>query len=608
MMQWTNSRVRESYDRIVRETSLTDKGIIKILSNAGIDGLNMDGSTLSRWKIDGLKTYRKFENEILNVFEQILQDSKYSRREKQDEKLKNFFFEKLKGCKAIIKSNLANDFLCKEEDLEKFLVSNPTLIFSLINHEYEYICDNGQNVPFVSKIHRFDASQQSETNTKIEISKTSKGFFLGHSLSPHSESICLLYELGRFKRISDLFGVKHNIYITDVGWAEFNKSVIEILKGSEDKKSNLSQCIFYREKLYSKLNIGYSKVKSQNQYEINNTFIDVKEQSVEYSKVSSFIEKSIKPNQKDEKDEKDILTFLKLLSSSDSFPTVVSKELTLLKYSIFRERKALSVIQTVLEHFKSLDYATFFYTLQQRFAQHQFCDGVKIAVESEQTFDDAFVKMEKVDENFEYNFSAIYYKHYYFKKENNELLNILPYTFPSGRLWYNAKKNTRDNIMESILIAENNTILLWDHTSELKQNKIRRLISEMDSWELAIQMSDLFSFCNYFFCEKDITFWGGLFNILDKIDGGECSASWKAYRSNVKILDDFCEKFTTLWYNDTSLPYFFYPFIYIEYYGFSQNKPDVSMLNSIRTIFSDLIIYILKNLHEQQEQNEWSIK
>lgn len=507
----------------------------------------------------------------------------------------------------------------RKDELKQFLVSNPVLIFDLINKKWKPLEEkakknkNVSEVYFYSseigigiesdyqKLHKTDnEGTQSNTTAFSSAKKESKKYiFTGHALSPHSDSICLLYDLGRLKRISDVFSSDSLIYLTAPSWAKCNRTAIDLIKNENNRKEVLMDCLIYREKLYNKLKIIVDTTEDHditvktNQNIINN--VTIHNLAKEYAEYSNLFYKM--PLEEDRIHEHLVEILTKLYYHG--YNIKVPAELKTLNYSITGDKRHIFVILSILRHFNILDEDTFYYTFLQRFKQQQFPDSIKLAVESEEKFDSAFIQLDKVEGFTSTRFSAVYYKHYYFKKGLDNLpLNVIPYTFPSGSVWTNSGKNI-DKAIE-------NVILLWDFKEERKQ-KITKLINEIELDQLAIQMSDLFSFCNYFFDEE---FWTGRTDIyghnipglnkyLKELDP-YCDIAWANYRKNPSLINKFSEYFLTMWTVDIDLPYYFYPFLHVRI-----ATGDPVFESKVRATYSDIIIHTLTHLNKQMSLSEW---
>lgn len=474
-----------------------------------------------------------FEYEILNAIKLCLlqiQDYRevnpsyvFTMSKECPTKFRDLFYKLLKknvGKKLNISEPLkfladtASEYFVEIDEFLQFLVSNPVIIFSYIDKEYLLIKDDNKEKHYVSKLYHFSSNKDIDLfkessedfddfyNESHSIDfKKSEGLILGHGLSPVSETICLLFELGRFKRIASIYELKKSkIFLTGPGWASYNRSAKELIPDEKKRKSILQKSHAFREKLYDNLKIPHNTLEDYNLNAIPkhdniniNTINKVAEEYEEYTLFLKSIDQNISSNDYaiNKKAILDIIETLSKPSSREILKDKIPTELKLLSFSIFEDIKNLFIIHTIVKHFGSWDKDTFYYTLLQRYHQLSFNGWIKIAIESEKLFDASFTKLGKVDGIGETNLGALYHKHYFFKKGKDGMpLNVIPYTFPSGRVWNRNRNKLKDTI--------NDVILLWDF-EESRAPKLIQIISQIDLRQLAIQMSDLFSFCYYFF-------------------------------------------------------------------------------------------------------------
>lgn len=634
-----------SYIKKIISNEQNDYNDFKFPGDISVFRKFLNDQTNESWKKKDIVWLTYFES-IINKIpeyikeEMVITENKISKKNKTI--LKDYFFQSIKtklqnkifssSPQDFFKEN-ARKFRLSEDELNGHLIANPSVLFSLVSTDENQRKSEKDNVSKVYNFNtRIDTNLFSEKNENFDdyynggknniedvksfFSNTdiTKGILLGHALSPYSESICLLYELGRFKRIAETHSpesfLKHKIFLTDVNWAMKNRSAVELFE-EEIRREKLTNSLSYRQKLYNILNIDVD-LSGAGDTRVNNKTIsnsDIKKYAEEFSEYSNLIKSSIDNSQNNNES---LLAFIENLSKDEykqSFTKNLPKELKLLSYSIVEDKKNLFVIYTILKHFDSLDKETFHYTLLQRYKQQSYNGWLKIAVESEKKFDASFIKLDKFDGVSESNIGGMYFKHYYFTLGNDRKpLSVIPYTFPSGKLWKHAKSNCNLDYKEAINEAKKNAILLWDFENDRKI-KIKKIINEIDLNQLAIQMCDLFSFCNYFF-KDDETFWEGSYdsggqevaglnfylNLMDQ----ESEQSWKKYRIDKNKLNQFSNFFLTIWYSELDLPYFFYPFLHIQDAKRDKEKEDI-----IRSTYSEIIIYILEQLNKKMRQQEW---
>ncbi|HRF75740.1 MAG TPA: hypothetical protein PLB46_04155, partial [Chitinophagales bacterium] len=391
-------------------------------------------------------------------------------------------------------------------DVGEFLTAFPTTIWAIIDKEsydQDYVSDlilnssDSASIQSVKKMSTFEPNQ----------------IILGHALSPVSDSIFLLMELGRYLRICHTLNKSPRIYLTDTSWAKYNYSVIEYFSDDPEKaKTHLNANFRFRKKLYGMLGIeceiqdpsnflssGEEIKQLEKTIDSYNTFgnllfnsISNGERGVENKKrVLDFIDKSLdkKIDERPEDEYNNELTFLKL------YPAIPLEVID----------KMFFITKTVLKNYKDINEHTLKYAFYQRFAQRKYSGCLKVGVRSETKFDQSFARMDKYENehaksNVNNKLYGVYLDHYFFSRlENNQPIDIIPYTFPSGRF---------SSAFPKIEDAINNAILLWDFIDEDRKSKVKRLIDNLELAQLAIQFSDLLSFTFYFF-KTNVTYWVG---------------------------------------------------------------------------------------------------
>ena len=497
-----------------------------------------------------------------------------------------------------------------ELDVSPFLTSFPIALMSIINkdnykdywiRDLEVYQTNIRNASFSREIgSHLQNDEIQEPSEKKERQKV----YLGHALSAMSDNICLFYELGRYCRFCEVFDLIPNIYIIDIKWAKNNHSVVNLMKEGFDIDENLFECLSYRRKLYSTLGINCSERGFNNMgMELDNRKVDeafIEKLSLDYYEASQkLLENSGISSPLNAKSKEKILAIIEDLENKDWVdmpPRIKNDEkLKFLQYIFFEKasKKFLIVLKAVLKTYGRLDLETFRYTFLQRFIQHGYNDYLKLGVESEERLDKMFNIMDRTEDyKSSYSHKAIYFEHYHFAvNAKNEKLDVIPYYFPSGA---HAKEFTDTN--EAI----NNAILIFDFNSEERKNKVRNIINKLELNQLSIQMSDFFSFINYFFKGDD--FWDWFLNDFVSNFSLELVDSWREYREDSKeTLKSFINKLDSPFYNREPIPYYFYPYL------FSLETKEIDH-SKLRNFYSELIIQILERVEKKMVISEWNNK
>jgi hypothetical protein len=471
-------------------------------------------------------------------------------------------------------------------DIIQFIISNPTILFSWFDERFEYSYDK-EKINLVSPFFVWDSSKNNKAKSyhngkrPKKVQFKDKELLLGHSLSIIEDSICLLYDLGRAKRMEGLFDSKLNIYLTAADWATFNRSANIFYPIKEERDEHLEICLKKRVRLYEELRIHYDifhnygndeKYKRVKNNQLLKKAFELKDKSIDYGYVDNMNNKGIE----------------------DLISTLHEK----LRNNEEKNKSDLYIIYSTLKHFHALDFHTIVYTLIQRNTEEHYYKKslkyIKLAVESEFKFDNSFCKMDYYEGKRDNKNCVIYYKHYYFVNEYNEVSknpipqNVIPYTTTAGRVGLGLK---------DIEEVKEKVILLSDFKNK---DKISSIVEKMDLKQIAIQMSDLFSFCNYFF-SKDSVFWRLLFERLNKFDGGDCATSWDNYSKKKEGFMKYI--FTPIFDTLDYIPYYFYPFIYEIYINKAKSDDRPYEERLFRALFADVVAIVLDNVDKKMNYN-----
>lgn len=555
-------------------TKLKEKGITRI----------GDPASLSRF-MNGEYLQPKYYNDVIEAIKDILieepnTDNTNLYKSYYFPVLKNSLKTKLSGnCPLKFYSDLLN---ISESDVISFLSANPIVLFSNIHSGFgKYSCSKfvEYNSDDAELVALNDVKSFLLNNTKKVSLKHIKKSILGHALSPFSDSIFLFCELGRYLRLSKTLGIERiGILITDTNWAKLNYSVTELENQISNIIDNLDSCLKFRKELYN--NLGFNDIEVIEKHHVNSidgkNINTLEKEAVEFELYCRLLEPIIE--QIDFENRKiDIPSLIKRLSDVSQ-----KEKLELLSLTIVNDLKNLYTISVVKQYFKGTDSSTFLYALLQRYILHdtKYKHALKVGVESEKKFDFAFAKMDAFEGVKEKIMNSVYFSHYNFEKG----LNIIPYTFPSG----NFKEKYKTGY-------ENKAILIFDFLTDSRKDKVRTIVSKIELEQLAIQLSDLFSFANYFKFNDNDGFEVEMFDLLEKFDFTEVKESWLSYKKNPDLLNHFKTNMFSMWFDSVVLPYYFYPYI-IAFKCIEEN--DNQLESKFREFSYEFIILLTKNVCE----------
>ncbi len=503
----------------------------------------------------------------------------------------------MKGTEKNSRSYFSNSKKIREDDVDEFISAFPQILSSIackdmFNHNAVY------NLINVSDLTSFNHNNLNSKFVSHKLISDFKGIFLGHTLSPYPDNITLLCELGRLKRVEEIFKLKATIILTDVQWAKINRGV-QILQengfSEESITESLNECFHNRKKMYGLL--GFSEKKN------NFKILDNKPNS-SYTQFRNLDEATFK---KDIKDFSKLGLKIEEIAKSSDFKgyTVESiierlrnksndvlnkvEKIDVLKFLTYSKQlvgdnKILDVLNVIFGSHKNFSQQTFEYVFLQRYAQHFYSDYLKIGGKPEYNFDLTYSYLDSFDNLKEHNMNSLYFEQYCFEKGNN----VIPYYFPSLSLMNNNKK---------IDEIENNIIFISDYKND---EKIENIINKMSLSQIAIQLSDLLSFCIYFFRNKQ-SFWDSLINftqrfdknlsrsILNEIKKGEENGLDKEY------LNHFGNIALDITYDKNHMPYYYYPYAIAIY---ANDKKNMKLTAKYRRYYANFLIYTLTQIQE----------
>lgn len=350
-----------------------------------------------------------------------------------------------------------------------------------------------------------------------------------HGLSPTSDTLLLLADMGRSLRISRAAGIMNTkILLADVSWIKYNRSINQLFDSPRKFLKELRVCLDIRERLYKAMKIEYKVfgISDFDNDENNLKKSEIVKHVQTFRELATLLwgEKSL---------EKQSSEYQALIGKSlgqipnkyyHILPETISKLISLkekeVAYALEDSLESeLKILRTVSELFSSFDEEIFIYYFAQYFAQMHFENYLKIAPISEIKFDQPFLthsehfakvtKSKKTKQNT--NHGYIYCPQYQLGD-----LQLLPYTSISGDV---LKKGLK---IEDFSL---NTILIDDYSENIEHIcKILKITPTVHRNRL---ISDLLSFIHFLYqviSEKDKERFDTILNVIDP-------AIWKQIKS-----------------------------------------------------------------------------
>jgi len=246
-----------------------------------------------------------------------------------------------------------------------------------------------------------DDCEFSNLSTRSEIESISN-VLIAHGLSPVSDSIALLADIGRATRTALCFNLKVEVLLADISWMSSNRSIRRFESLSqEDIDNGLRICLDKRRRLYDSLEFK-PKIKEITPYARKNKIYLNKLVTISnyYKKLASELWGEETIGSLDIEVIKRISKPLFKLSSNDEalpehmkvfaqFPGVLKKIEEGLE-------DHLEILRSIAKHFNSFDEEIFTYFFAQYFAQDEFRGkSLKISPISETKFDKPFDELDK---------------------------------------------------------------------------------------------------------------------------------------------------------------------------------------------------------------------
>ncbi|WP_417915016.1 hypothetical protein [Candidatus Electronema sp. JM] len=354
----------------------------------------------------------------------------------------------------------------------------------------------------------FSFSYKVRTKNLVDIIKDGKidKSLVCHGLSPESDTILVLAELGRSVRLTKALGLKTiEILLADISWVKYNRSISQKFDNNKTFLDKLRVCIDKRKRLYRALNLNYTTFGITD-YGENDSYIkktSILQATTKYrelakvlwgeralygqdSKIRTIIGKQF--NVLGKKDLQDIPEYLQVLLNFDEFGNALETSL----------RDELAVLRTLSNLFSTFEEEIFIYYFAQYFAQRKYNNYLKIAPYSEIKFDEPFKEnhahFNKFIKTEHHNDDSIESSNIYFPQYRLGKYEILPYTSISGDV-------IRKNIDIDQFYSE--TILLED-SSPAETEKILQVLKDTPVEHRNRLMSDILSFLHFLFSTSSI--------------------------------------------------------------------------------------------------------
>lgn len=604
-----NKFIEDNEKRIIEElTQLRrDLGGRRLVAELRGYGVKVsDEAVLSRIINRNVSIKHKQHPLFLNAIEEITNKNinKYNKTIVERNEFEKLYYQELKrSLKEKIKfqnpvAYFSYNYNLYEEDVTTYLSALPDIVFSHIHDKFkektpcrmvEYSSDDER---LIATSNYKDFFEGNDCRNKIKDIKSS---VLGHALSPYSESLALLCELGRYKRIVSIFKIeKPYILLTDVDWAKLNYTVTDLknYEKIDDLDLNLEMCFDFRKNLYRRLGFADENIDIKESYKVKSNnkkeFKAIEKESQAFEEYSSLIESIL-----DEiviNIEHETLNLSRLIRAIKDDKE--KEKLKFLDLAIVDDMKNIYTISAVKKYFGRTDKDTFLYSLLQRYSLHDYDEVLKVGVESERKFDFAFAKMDAFEAGMVRKMIGLYFPHYYYKKD----FTVIPYTFPSGLL----KEKTLNAHGVGMNDATGNAILLFDYTSDYRSTKVKNLIDAMDLVQLSKQLSDLLSFIYYYFGKENQDFWVTGQYIFEENGFGDLFESIRKFDDYQ--IDKFQNHMFSLWFDAVDVPYFYYPYIISLK---CINQIDKTLENKYRDFSHKLIMHTIKQVCESLKVVEW---
>ena len=334
----------------------------------------------------------------------------------------------------------------------------------------------------------------------IKEGKTNR-ILLCHGLSACDDTILLLADIGRSKRISYALEMQNfEIMLADISWIKHNRSLNRLYKAPEEFIKDLRICLDKRKRIYKALGLNYTcygiSERTNSEHNISRkTLINrtakwrelagaiwgesvLGTHNIEMKRIIGMSFDKINIARQIDLFSK---VFLSIISVNNEIPKKLEEAL----------KSELSALRTISELFSTFDKDIFLYYFAQYFAQSRYSNYLKIANISEKKFDLPFLQKNSefsalfgdiqpaTDDNNAYQLYLPWYRLGEYK--------LLPYTSTSGDV---LKKHSD---LSEIRLFLDKTILLDDYSPD-KFDKILGIIKATPIEHRNRLASDILSF------------------------------------------------------------------------------------------------------------------
>ncbi len=549
---------------------------------------------------------------IMDYLEDVLDNERKKLKRKSDyrinvnRQISNLYIKKLKEALSDRYNSQRDDNMIDyisnrkclhRNDVDEFVNSFPSYLSSFISNRFS----SSQISDFV-QCSDFRTYSKKSLKTKKERNYPSiesfKGLLLGHSLSPLPDSISLLMELGKYKRIESFYSLPATIICAAPEWSIYNEivSLLEDVGFSKlDIERGFDKNIKYRKKIYSFL--GFQKNKSLEFLTINSVT-----ESKSIDDFDSYIKKYIFLAE-------EIFKFAEKINQSDNFIYVLNEFSNnddneykdqlpdSLKFLEFQDYSSvIDVIKEVYESFGNINKHTFYYVFLQRLAQQDYSNYIKIGNRSEVYFDYPYSKLDLIEGYRDHKLFSFYYQHYNMPIPN-ESFGSIPY--------YNPNKKLLSIFGEDIEHALSDWVInVFDYK---KEKKIQNISEEISLKDLAIQLCDLLSFSMYAFnSDEDDYYWDSVDEIAKELSLEFAEVILENRENGDKhLLANFGKLVLYLENESAQLPYYYYPFAFIIAI---EEDFEENLEAKVRDFYKQFIIKTLEHLNKRIPFPSWTLK